>query len=246
MKVLKLSFIVFCFAGICLFLRYLILPTQINKGEDDKTSTPYKNHETNPPNYVVMDNTNEAHQVVTTMDVANEERQFIIITNEAYGVIITTNVVDGTCQVENLSPDDIPLNIFYFKMRHGLVKEVSTSPEWSAYLASRREKYHFPIGVREWIFELVKLNEHNLIDPTTIPRDEWERFIDIAIQDFNSIGGENFDKEATVIDFTEDFVYVLYLYPPKTEDDLRRPEFRLWFIIDRKKGEVLKVLMGYA
>jgi len=239
MKFYKLFFIVLCLLGALLFLLSEVRPKRIYQNGGGEVSVLQNKSETSPPANIAPAN------------VTNETPQFIVTTNEAHGVIVTQNVTDGTYQFENVYPYLGSGNIFYFRKCHGLIKELSTSPEWSAYLASRRGKYDFPIGVREWFLEA---EEHNLIDPTTIPREEWERFIDIAIQYRNSlmdeieyeIEYEIFDKEATVIDFTEDFVYVLWLYPPKTKDDLRRPDFRLWFIIDRKKGEVLNVLMGWA
>ena len=106
---------------------------------------------------------------------------------------------------------------------------------WSAYHESRRENYRYPKELREELLKIGSLNDFNLIDPTTIPRDEWERFTNIAIQYCNK---PNVSEEATVIDFTDNFVYVLFL-APKTE---RWFDFHYWVKMDRNTGEVLSCL----
>ena len=211
-----------------MFLLSEIRPKRICQDGSGEVSVPQNNSEMNFPADIV------------TMGVPNETPQFIVTTNEIYGFIITVNVADGTSQVDySMSCLNTPGNIFHFKLSQGWIKEVSTSPEWGEYLASRREKNHFPLGMREWLLECEKLNEHNLIDPTTISRDEWKRFIDIAFQ--RVISKDDIDKEATVIDFTEDFVYVLFL-PPKPEAPFREADYLCWVQMDRKTGEVMLVL----
>ena len=110
---------------------------------------------------------------------------------------------------------------------------------WAEYHESFREKYHFPQGLWEWLFTHESMED--LVDPTTIPHEEWERFIDIAFQKITSVDKTMaLNKEAVVIDFKEDFVYVLFLMP-RMEIIIPGGDFIYWVKIDRKTGEVIKI-----
>ena len=140
--------------------------------------------------------------------------------------------------------------VILYKIKTGSITDVEkgeipihnlpASLTWSEYHELRREKYHFPISLRESFLKRYKSSNLVLIDPTTIPHDEWQRFIDIAYQDLSSNGAENLSKEATVIDFTEDFVYVLFLMF-KRETPRFELDFRYWAKIDRKTGKIILI-----
>jgi hypothetical protein len=125
----------------------------------------------------------------------------------------------------------------------------STPLTWSTYHDVLRETYYYPPRLREkllnnkWLYDD---EANNLIDPISIPNDEWQRFINIAFHKVNSLMPDvkYLSKEATVIDFTDTFVYVIFLLP-KMEDFSLDADFLFWIQIDRKTGDVLKCISGY-
>jgi len=118
---------------------------------------------------------------------------------------------------------------------------VSTSLIWNAYHESFCEKYQYSQRLREDLFQKENLNEHDLIDPETIPHDERDRFLDIAFQDLLPEVGENYtSKEAAILDFTENFVYVLFLLP-KMPENYQGGGFICWYKIDRKTGKIISI-----
>jgi hypothetical protein len=128
--------------------------------------------------------------------------------------------------------------------------DVFTSLTWDVYHDLLREKYHYSHNLREWLFArpLFSISDSvdNLIDPTTIPLEEWQHFIDLAYQILEPYysNKEGFSKEATVIDFTDDFVYVLFLFP-KMEELRPGPDFHFWVKLNRKTGKLIFNLIGH-
>jgi len=115
---------------------------------------------------------------------------------------------------------------------------------WAAYHKLLRENYNYPHNIREWFLQRDKKEDcEELIDPTTIPREEWQRFIELAYQAvFQNLSCNNnlelVSKEASVVDFTENFVYVLFLLP---RIEHPHPEYGYLYRIklNRKTGEIL-------
>jgi len=121
---------------------------------------------------------------------------------------------------------------------------------WTDYHDFIRKKYHYPQSLRERFIKGEANGKEfgGLIDPTSLPLEEWQRFTDIALKiafqrtknymNFGLISGE-----ASVIDFNAKFVYVLFLFPhmdpPYPEDD-----FLCWIKMDRKTGEFLAYSIG--
>ena len=152
----------------------------------------------------------------------NRTNRIIITTIETGHTIITTNQT-GHVFVKTKRP----------------VIHVSLPLAWATYHHSIREKYHFPPGLWEGLFTREEMDD--LIDPTTIPHEEWERFIDIACQKIMSFNKTIIlNKEAVVIDFKEDFVYVLFLNP-RIDRPIPGYDFVYWVKIDRKTGEVFPI-----
>ena len=154
----------------------------------------------------------------------NQTNRIIVQTIETNRVIITRDIKSGAV-IKKTQP---------IKINH-----VSLPLAWAEYHESFREKYHFSSGLWEWLFENEKMDD--LIDPTTIPREEWDYFINIAFQKIKSSNQTMIlNKEAIVMDFKEDFVYVLFLSPRM---DIITPggDFIYWVVIDRKTGEVLRI-----
>ena len=142
--------------------------------------------------------------------------------------------------------------IFYTRTKNEEIPLDNSLPTmtWGAHLDLLREQYDYPDCLREslltnkWFYFFEEMDP--LIDPMTIARDEWNRYIEIAFQDINSLvpGMEFLSKEATVIDFTENFAYVLFLLP-KMKEIVYDADFLFFVKINRQTDEVLKRAGGY-
>ena len=213
-----------------------------------KVSMPQNNRKTSPSNHVarVLHATNEIpldtyRPIIDRMPFGKTPLVVVtpppkppMTTNLTDRLIATTNFTSRfTITTNHTGRSSIRMNRPFIS--------ISLPLSWAEYHDSFRGKYVFPHALWEDLISYENIGD--LINPTTIPRDEWKRFIDITFQDINSFGGKGFDREATVIDFTEDFVYVLYLLP-KIESPVPGGSFRLRFKIDRKTGEILERLLS--
>ena len=175
----------------------------------------------------------------------NNENEITIETKQKKNAPLTTNQTDHII-VQTIETNrviitrDMKSGAIIKKTQLIKINHVSLPLAWAEYHESFRKKYHFPFGLWEWLFENEKMDD--LIDPTTIPREEWDYFINIAFQKIKSYNKTmTLNKEAIVIDFTEDFVYVLFLLP-HIEFPMPGYDFLCRVKINRKTGEVVLIL----